>query len=79
VWSALDCPSYFALGTTPIAVLGRITAAIDRVPLVGEQLIAMGWPMGTDGRKLYSGSALATPAGEVLAKAATTWIELTED
>lgn len=79
VWSALDCPSYFALGTTPVAVLGRITAAIDRVPLVGEQLIAMGWPMGTDGRKLYSGSALATPAGEVLAKAATTWIELTED
>lgn len=79
VWSALDCPSYFGLGTTPLAVLGRITAAIDRVPVVGEQLIAMGWPMGTDGRKLYSGSALATPDGEVLAKAAATWIELERD
>lgn len=79
VWSALDCPSYFGLRTTPVAVLGRITAAIDRAPVVGEQLIAMGWPLGTDGRKLYSGSALATPEGDVLAKADATWIELKGD
>jgi len=79
VWSALDCPSYFGLGTTPMALLGRLTAAIDRVPTVGEQLIAMGWPIGTDGRKLYSGSALATVDGEILAKAAATWIELRAD
>lgn len=76
VWSALDCPSYFGLGTTPSALLGRITVRIDRVPVVGERLIAMGWPMGADGRKLYSGSALATAEGEVIARAAATWIEL---
>lgn len=79
VWSALDCPSYFALGTSPLAVLGRITAAIDDVPNIGDQLIAMGWPMGVDGRKLYSGSALATTDGEVLAKAASVWIELKQE
>jgi hypothetical protein len=76
VWSALDCPSYFGLGTTPLALLGRLTARIDRVPVVGERLIAMGWPIGADGRKLYSGSALATADGEIVARAAATWIEL---
>lgn len=79
VWSALDCPSYFGLGSTPMALLGRFTAAIDRVPAVGEQLIAMGWPIGAEGRKLYSGSALASADGEVLARAAATWIELKAD
>jgi hypothetical protein len=76
VWSALDCPSYFGIGSTPLALLGRITVRIDRVPVVGERLIAMGWPMGADGRKLYSGSALATAEGEVIARAAATWIEV---
>lgn len=76
VWSALDCPSYFGLGTTPLALLGRLTARIDRVPVVGERLIAMGWPIGADKRKHYSGSALATAEGEIIARAAATWIEL---
>jgi hypothetical protein len=76
VWSALDCPSYFGIGSTPLALLGRITVRFDRVPVVGERLIAMGWPMGADGRKLYSGSALATAEGEVIARAAATWIEV---
>lgn len=79
VWSALDCPSYFGLGTQPLAVLGRLTAAIDRVPVVGERLITMGWPMGSDGRKHYSGSALATADSEVIAWAAAIWIELRDD
>jgi hypothetical protein len=76
VWSALDCPSYFGLGSTPLALLGRLTARIDRVPVVGERLIAMGWPTGADGRKRYSGSALATAEGEIIARAAAIWIEL---
>ena len=79
VWATLDCPSYFALEGAPYAVLGRITAAIDRVPTVGEQLIAMAWPMGDDGRKRYSGSALATPDGEIIARAKAVWIELERD
>jgi len=78
VWSVLDCPSYFGLGSTPIAVLGRMTAAIDRAPAIGETVIVMGWPMGTDRRKRFSGSALATPEGEVIARATATWIEIEE-
>ncbi len=75
VWAALDCPSYFGLGTTPGALLGRLTADISRVPTGGEQLIAMSWPIGVDGRKHFSASALATPDGEVIARAAAIWIE----
>lgn len=76
VWSALDCPSYFGLGTAPIAVLGRLTASIEAVPMVGDQLIVFAWPRGVDGRKLYSASALATPEGEILAAAEAVWIEI---
>ena len=79
IWAALDCPSYFALGTAPYAVLGRLTAAIDTLPVIGEEIIAMGWPMGVDGRKLYSGSALVTSDDRVLAKAAAVWIELKKE
>lgn len=76
VWSALDCPSYFGLGFTPIAVVGRLTAAIDRPPVVGEQVIAVGWPIADDGRKHQSGSALATAEGEIIARAEAVWIEI---
>jgi hypothetical protein len=34
--------------------------------------------MGIEGRKQFSGSALATPDGEVIARAAAIWIELKE-
>ena len=78
VWSALDCPSYFGLGTTPGALLGRLTADITRVPVGGEQLIAMAWPIEVAGRKHFSASALATPDGDVIARAAAIWIELEE-
>lgn len=75
VWAALDCPSYFGLVPNPMALLGRLTAVIDRVPEVGEPLIAMGWAHRSDGRKHFSGSALASADGEVIARADAIWIE----
>jgi hypothetical protein len=78
VWAALDCPSYFGLASGPMALLGRLTAAIDRLPEVGEPLVVIGWPIGTDGRKSFAGSALASREGEVFARAAATWIEIDE-
>ena len=76
VWSALDCPSYFGLHRLPMALLGRLTARIDRVPAVEERLIAMGWPLQVDGRKHHAGSALVSADGELLASATAVWIEL---
>jgi hypothetical protein len=75
VWAALDCPSYFAIETAPLALLASLTADIARVPAVGEQLIAYGWHRHSEGRKHYCGSGLATPEAEIVASAAALWIE----
>jgi hypothetical protein len=61
-----------------MALLGRLTAAIDRLPEIGEPVVAIGWPIDLDGRKSFAGSALASLDGEVLARAAATWIEIDE-
>jgi hypothetical protein len=74
VWAALDCPSYFGLPRAPMALLGRLTAGIDRRPEVGEPLVSIGWATGVDGRKHFSGSALADARGNVFARAAAIWI-----
>lgn len=78
VWAALDCPSYFGLPTGPMALLGRLTAEINRLPEVGEPLVVIGWPIEVDGRKSFAGSGVATAEGEVFARAAATWIEIDE-
>lgn len=75
VWAALDCPSYFGLADPPPALLANLTARIDRLPHVGEPLVAMGWETQKEGRKHHSASALATGDGEVIAVASALWIE----
>lgn len=75
VWAALDCPSYFGIVPSPSAVLARLTVQIDRVPELGEPLIAMGWPVRSEGRKHHSGSALVTTDAEIIACAKALWIE----
>ena len=76
VWAAVDCPGAYAVGAEGRGdiVLGRMTARIDRVPDVGEEWVVAAWPLGEDGRKLYAGTALFTPDGELLALARQTWI-----
>jgi hypothetical protein len=76
IWAALDCPSYFGLEHSPMVLLGRLTARIDRLPEIGEPLVAIGWPMGSEGRKHYAGSALVDVNGDDLAAAMATWIEI---
>jgi hypothetical protein len=74
VWAALDCPSYFGLPGAPLALLGRLTAEIDRLPEIGEPLVSIGWATAADGRKHSGGSALADADGTVFARAAAIWI-----
>lgn len=76
VWAALDCPSYFGLEDAPMALLGRLTARIDRLPEVGERLVAIGWPMGVEGRKHFAGSALLDADGDDIAAAEAVWVEI---
>jgi hypothetical protein len=80
VWAALDCPSGFAgllgpglTGAEPI-LLGRMTARVDMRPRPGDKCTIVAWPTGRDGRKVFAGSALLGPEGEMLAIAQTTWV-----
>jgi len=78
LWSALDCPGYFAAlgGTLRPAVLGELTGEL-RAPVSGDQpLVVFAWPLGEDGRKFYAGTAIATGSGEVAACARSIWITL---
>jgi hypothetical protein len=38
--------------------------------------VVIGWPVGEDGRKLYSGTALFSEGGELRAFARATWVRL---
>jgi hypothetical protein len=76
VWASLDCPGAFAAGFDGRGemLLGRLAGEVHRVPEVGEACLVVGWPLGTDGRKRYAGTALFSAAGELLGRARATWI-----
>ncbi|MBW3662221.1 MAG: hypothetical protein KY469_03895 [Actinobacteria bacterium] len=77
VWAALDCPSSFPFtGLGVVAVLGRLAARLDRPLVVGERYVAIGWPLGREGRKLHSASTITDGSGAPLAIAEATWVIL---
>jgi hypothetical protein len=79
VWAALDCTGGWALlaqlPERPV-VLGRMAAKLLAPVRAGERYVVIGWPLGEDGRKLYSGTALFSEGGELRAFAAATWVRL---
>jgi len=80
VWAALDCPSGIAaaegasLDADTAIVLGRMTASVTALPMLGDQCRVIAWPDGGYGRKLTAGSVLLGPGGEVLAVARAVWL-----
>lgn len=76
MWAAIDCPGAYAVGAEGRGevVLGRMTARVHRVPLVGEKGIVAAWPLGDEGRKLFAGTAFFAEDGELLALARQVWI-----
>ena len=79
VWGTLDCPGAFAaqdINDMRPALTGRMTAKVIKPPKVGERCAVVGWKIGEEGRKLYSGTALYTEAGRLCAIGTCTWIVL---
>jgi len=79
VWGTLDCPGAFAAqdpGDVRPALTGRMTARVIEPPKVGERCAVVGWRIGAEGRKLYSGTALYTESGRLCALGTCTWILL---
>ena len=78
VWAALDCTSFFPHYPAK-AVLGRLHGHILRETRVGERYVVVGWKVGGEGRKLWSGTAVFDEDGNACASAWTTWIQLKPD
>lgn len=80
VWAALDCPSWFGFcafeSDVPLVLLGRLSGSVTRRPGCDEQLVAMGWHVAREGRRIECGSMIVDPKGECLAFAKSTWIAL---
>jgi len=79
VWGTLDCPGAYAAqddGDFRPALTGRMTARVIEPPRVGERCAVVGWRIGAEGRKLYSGTALYTEQGRLCAIGTCTWILL---
>ena len=78
VWSALDCPGYFACMGKNVrpALLGELHASLLEPAPGGEPLLVCAWPLGEDGRKLFAGTAVANAGGKILAMARSTWIQI---
>jgi hypothetical protein len=76
VWSAIDCSGAYALRGLGRgdAVLGRMTARIERLPGDGEQCVVVGWRLEEEGRKLHAATALLGRDGALLALARQIWI-----
>ncbi|UNX53283.1 hypothetical protein MF406_09610 [Georgenia sp. TF02-10] len=77
VWAALDCPGAWALdvGGRPM-VLGTMTAQVLALPVPGAEHVVLGWRRGGSGRKHFSGTALYTGDGRLLARAEAVWIQV---
>lgn len=75
VLAALDCPGAMAFiaRDTSAGLLGRIVFEQYGDVTPGSDHVVTGWQIGTDGRKMLAGTALAAADGRVLAAAKATW------
>lgn len=80
IWSALDCPGYFACSSGEAALLGRLTGEIIKPLKASGDAMVFGWslddPAAPKGRKRRCGTAVVDAGGEVVAKAEGLWITI---
>lgn len=84
LWAALDCPAGWAAVNlknalypdAPYILLGRFVAEIKEGLKPGQNCVTIGWPIGNDGRKLFSGSGIFSESGDLLAAGRATWIAI---
>jgi hypothetical protein len=77
LWSALDCTGAFAAPPVPeglTIVLGELRVSIEADLDCTERCIAVGWSLGSEGRKLFVGSAIYAESGRLIAKARAIWL-----
>ena len=74
-WAALDCVGGWSedLEGRPM-VLGRMTARVDALPVVGEPHVVVGRRLRADGRKTFTASTLYDGDGRVVGTAEHVWV-----
>ena len=79
-WAALDCVGGWTgdIGER-LMVLGRMTAQVDALPVIGEPHVVIGEGAGTDGRKTFSTSTIYDSDGRVVGRAHHVWIAVDSD
>jgi hypothetical protein len=77
VWAALDCPGGWTsdLIARPL-VLGRMTAAVHRLPEIGRPVVIVGELYETEGRKTQTGTAAYDENNRLVGRAEQVWIEV---
>ncbi len=76
IWTALDCPGAYALWEltdSKPGFLGRLIGQIEKPLRCGEPCVVAAWPTGSDGRKLYTGTALFNAEGQIIGRSLATW------
>lgn len=74
-WAALDCIGGWACDMEDRAmVLGRMVAAVDALPAIGERHVVVGERRDEQGRKSFAASTLYDESGRVVARAEHIWI-----
>lgn len=87
LWAAIDCPGSWSFigqpqkdSTLPppgsSILLGRLAGCLLRGVRIGEPCVAIGWPLGHEGRKYHVGSAVFLRDGTPVAYSRGTWIAL---
>lgn len=79
LWAALDCTGGFSVYPAPAGsalVLGELCADILDAPVVGEACVVLGWPLGSEGRKRFAGSAIYGADRRVIARARAGWVQV---
>jgi hypothetical protein len=73
--AALDCAGAFAFITDDVraGLLGRITIDVYRELDAAADCLVIGWQIGSEGRKLFAGTALFDAHGTLCAAARATW------
>lgn len=74
-WAALDCVGGWAGDLEErMMVLGRMTARVDALPVLGEEHVVVGLNRGREGRKTWTAATLYDADGRVVARAEHTWV-----
>jgi len=77
-WAALDCPGAYScdIPDGTLMMLGEMAATLNGDIQVGERCVVVGWELGRDGRKHYTGTALYSESGVCRGQARATWFEM---